>query len=304
MNNNQISFKKNKVYNFFLFLLMSQCFLLSSCELWNFFPTNNTPKIKPLTQINHTIFINGIPVLEYSRNTPEIKPLLIIQHGLTSKKEDVKDMATFFAENGFFVVTPDAANHGEQAGGDRLSTFELVVNTANAFNSVIQHYENNETVDTTKLVIVGFSLGGLATFYHTANGTYTPTAIVAYCATPDFITMINQNAAYLYYNGQPSNDSFVSANENQISQINTYITEKNPYNSLLEINNVQMCLIVGGEDDVVPPTGAETFYNAHTNKDISVKLKKYDDMGHYFTDDGLLYMVDFISELNLINTDY
>ena len=88
--------------------------------------------------------IEDVPVIIYFEDTFDKKPLLILQHGITSKKEEVADLAKYFTKAGYVVVTPDAAGHGEAKNSDKLGIAELIKQTGENFDTVISYFEECE----------------------------------------------------------------------------------------------------------------------------------------------------------------
>jgi len=95
-------------------------------------------------------------------------PCLIMLHGYGGRKEDMKDFAKFAAENGYAIAAIDAQYHGERKQpGKALYSTNLtesrdgVVQTVIDARRTVDYLESRGDVDSTKIGLVGGSMGGI-----------------------------------------------------------------------------------------------------------------------------------------------
>lgn len=235
--------------------------------------------------------IDGVKTLVYFLDDYEKKPIVILQHGLTSKKEDVKDLATAIANAGYVVVTPDAAGHGEMKSKDRVSVVEMAEQTALNFETVLDYFQTSCYADVERIGLAGFSLGGLASFYYTANGEYNPKVVVSLCSTPDFDSLTDTYVAYQFCkNGELSGVK----NEKERDSLEEQIRSKSPYNKLLTDTDTCFFMVCGDADDVVPHEGNIRFYEEGKDVCKDMKLLVKEKQKHEVTEEDLMQMLEYL----------
>lgn len=236
---------------------------------------------------------NTVPVIEYYVDDSSPKCLVILQHGLTSKKEEVADLARGIAENGFYVVTPDAYGHGENYGDPPLSVMEAAAETSANYDKVVSAYEENQYVDTQNFGIVGFSLGGLAAYHYLAYGQEAPKVIGTFCATPRWEDMIGRDVVYETYTIKQT--TYIS-DEKERARIETYIKENSPYKELENLKDTFICMLGGEKDDLIPSEGMEAYYSQMKDVLPNMTLIIYPNIGHEVSIDGLETMIAYFEE--------
>ena len=235
--------------------------------------------------------IDGVKTLVYFLDDYEKKPIVILQHGLTSKKEDVKDLATAIANAGYVVVTPDAAGHGEMKSKDRVSVVEMAEQTALNFETVLDYFRTSCYVDVERIGLAGFSLGGLASFYYTANGNYNPDVVVSLCSTPDFDSLADTYVAYQFCkNGVLSGVK----NEKERKSLEEQIRSNSPYDKLLTDTDTCFFMVCGDADDVVPHEGNIRFYEEGKDVCKDMKLLVKEKQKHEVTEEDLMQMLEYL----------
>lgn len=103
-------------------------------------------------------------------------PVFVLQHGYGADKYDLLQAAEVTAGLGFISILPDAWGHGERfdpSGPNYTSNF-----SADYFITVIRHnvadlvsivatLHDDPTIDTSRIVLGGFSMGGISSIYAT-----------------------------------------------------------------------------------------------------------------------------------------
>lgn len=235
--------------------------------------------------------ISGVPVIIYVADTKEEKPLLILQHGLTSKKEDMKDLAVNLAGLSYVVVTPDAAGHGELESKEELALAELAERTADNFDKLIAFFETSEYVDTKRTGIMGISLGGISAFYHAANGVYQPKVLVSLCATPDYEDLTKSHVVYeVYKNGKEE----VVKDTTKQKELEELIISKSPYKKLLQNKETSFYLLCGQEDETVPHEGNVRFYEEMKDSAKDIVLSVKEKQKHEVTEEDFIKALEYL----------
>lgn len=220
------------------------------------------------------------------------KPFVILQHGLTGNKESFLEFGRQLAKVGYLVVLPDAYAHGDNKD-DELPVLEEAVETAANFETIVEYYQDSSYVDLERLGLIGFSLGGLASYYYTANAAVVPKVVGTFCATPDWETMVGTEASYTTYSNKNTlhKSKYVSDTAKQ-QEIDTFIREHSPYEKLLENDTTHYCILGGAADTVVPTEGENRFYDAHKDA-ADMTLQLYENQGHEATEENMWTMLHY-----------
>ena len=235
--------------------------------------------------------IDGRKTILYFTDSYEQRPLVILQHGLSSRKEDVAEFAAAIAGSGYFVVTPDAAGHGEAKLKEPLSVMDMVVQTAGQFDGIIDYFRESRYVDTDQVGLAGFSLGGLAAFYYTGSCSGNPKVVVSMCSTPDFSDLAGQDAAYtLCMDGNMS----VEQDPEERKKIDEQMRVSSPYGKLLDDTDTCFFMLCGSEDEVVPYEGNVRFFEEMEVSAENIQLTVKEGQGHTITEPDMRQVLEYL----------
>ena len=257
---------------------------------------SNTPAFDSILQgtgnlESKNLNINGVPCILYYTDNYEMRPVMMIQHGLTSKKEDMKDLANAFAQQGYLVVTPDAAAHGELTNQDSYSLAELIQQTSKDFDIVLDYLAKSSYVDMERIGMAGISLGGLSTLHYVKNGSYDPKVVVTMCATPKYEDLAGTTAAYNYM----VNGNLVAETDAAVKvQLDEDLCVESPYEAILTDNQTNYYLLCGDQDDVVPYQGNVELYEAKKASAADMILQVKEGQGHTVTEDDLWEILTYV----------
>lgn len=112
--------------------------------------------------------IGNIPILEVVDDTKiyEPLPLVIYYHGWQTAKELVLTQGRKLAHQGFRVILPDAANHGERKTErspiPSLTFWNSIQSNLFEFSFIVDFFENLG-VTNGKIGVGGVSMGGMTT---------------------------------------------------------------------------------------------------------------------------------------------
>lgn len=236
--------------------------------------------------------IQGIKTILYFTDSYEKRPVVILQHGLSSQKEDVAELAAALADAGYLVVTPDAAGHGEARSGDLLSVMDMAVQTADQFDGILRYLQGSRYADTDRTGLVGFSLGGMAAFYYTGNGSATPGVVVSMCSTPDFADLAGQDAAYTCCR---DGAVFAASGPEEKKEIDEKLREGSPYGKLLDHTGTSYLMICGDADEVIPYEGNVRFFEAMEDSADDIRLTVKEGQGHTVTEEDMRQVIAYLN---------
>lgn len=235
--------------------------------------------------------INGVKADVFFVDNYEEKPLVILQHGLLSSRKDMEPFATTLAQNGYLVVTPDAAGHGENVTTQEMDVMDMVKGTSDSFETVIRYFAESEYVNIERTAVMGFSLGGLTSFYYAANGSYTPKVVVTFCATPQFENLTESKVVYKYYVDGKTGKSM---DQQQQEAMKEKIISMSPYDELLQEQAVKYFLLCGDKDEVVPHEGNVQFYEEMKDVSADMVLIVKEGQNHEIVVEDLQQALDYL----------
>ncbi|MFS0864207.1 esterase [Fredinandcohnia sp. 179-A 10B2 NHS] len=111
-----------------------------------------------------------VPVLHIAQQNimDEKLPVILFVHGFGSAKEHNLHYAYLYAEEGYRVVLPEAAYHGERArditeGEMNFKFWDIVVNEIEELNQIKEELQEKGLIDETRIGLAGTSMGGIVT---------------------------------------------------------------------------------------------------------------------------------------------
>jgi len=124
----------------------------------------------------HFVGENKIPTLWFYHKTKKKKRIIISLHGWTGNKEGMLINCLKMADAGFCSISVDARMHGDRldpefwgkfAENFPRTFFTIVVETAKDISQIVDFLETREDVDSTRIGIMGVSMGGFITLVAT-----------------------------------------------------------------------------------------------------------------------------------------
>ena len=237
-----------------------------------------------------SVVIDGVPcILSYIDNY-EKRPVMIVQHGLTSKKEDLKDLAVTYAKEGYLAISIDAAAHGELKNKEIWTIPKMIQETSRNFDTILSFCLRSDYVDTKRIGMTGVSLGGLAILHYMANGSFNPKMAIVICATPDFSDLAQ---APIKNRCVKNGEYFEEKDEIAIEAIEKELRQISPFDSVLQDEDTLLYLLCGAEDEVVPYEGNVRLVNEKNSEgDIVIRIKE--GQGHSVTEDDLWEILSYV----------
>ncbi len=175
-------------------------------------------------------------------------PLLFLLHGTNSNKINMYSFAKVFADDGYVVVVPDLAGHGEAVTDTPLSMFDIVSKSTEYIDQILEYYEEVEYVDPEHFCVAGNSLGGVTALYYAVHGEREPSCVISFYGTPVWSSIADYATRSLRQNGNsvgfPSKEEKDKARE--------MVIQNSPDGDMETLLRVPILLINGDKDDVMP----------------------------------------------------
>lgn len=232
--------------------------------------------------VNEKKAISTIPVLEvYDADSSSEMPLVIILHGFLGQKEENAEFANSLAQDGYFVVLPDAFLHGEQKKEDyeQISMFkkvgridEIFLKTTDYINDIIAYYGKSRA-NTARIGLIGVSMGGCIIYSYLARqNKINVKAAVPIIATPYWYNHLTQAPIDI---DMPEAGKFI-----KVDLLKT-IKKIEPSNLLNNIKDTPLLMLNGEADRLIPIEDVRKTYTLiKNNYDNSDNIRFIEYRGH------------------------
>lgn len=239
--------------------------------------------------------IGDIPLEEYCAGPSKGKPLVFMTHGYGSFKERMKNFAFQLAEEGYFVVAPDAVAHGERNEPGKYSIVQIVDHSVKDLDFLIEHYMENSDVDAGRFSIVGRSMGGFAAYSYLVNGKYVPRAIAPNISSPDSRDLMNYRLGLSYVENHRIRHLTDPA---EIEQRNRELEKASLFERILKKDKVPIIVQNMRFDFLVGCEASDRLYEAwkDVRKDGSFRYIKPLAFFHYIPDVAKKNVIDFFAK--------
>ena len=245
--------------------------------------------------------INSITATEYFDTSinPDKKPIIICEHGLSGSRADYQTIAQVFADNGYYVLTPDAYLHGDRTEGEALTVVEAAVATSGEIDTLLDYCKELPFVDINRIGLIGFSMGGMVCYDYIAHGSYQIDAACMVCTTPDWEELIGNAVAYSQYvHGETS----MVLTPWGRAGVDRFIRAHSPEQELLSRSTGTDYLIISGKDDTLMPfAGSVDFYTQMKNQGEDVTMQLVEGHGHEVTQEDALDITQFMLQRLVID---
>ena len=247
--------------------------------------------------IINPVSIGNVPILEiYIDDNAYEKPMIILQHGFKNKKEAMIKLGEELANEGFFVIAPDAYAHGER-NESPMSLVEIIVETSQEYDELIEFYQEDNRVNVNELGLSGFSMGGCICFHYAVNGQFQPDVMAPTITTPYFEQLIGTDLGKSIYNSEQGVK--VEENIERIEEINKFIVESSPFSDYVDLLGIDMLIQNGADDKYVTSEGVEKLekvLETLENPDCTVEFISVPNMKHKVNDEMKENIVDFMCQ--------
>ena len=252
-----------------------------------------------------TFSVQEIPVLRMAEADAAGQPVVFFVHGFTGDKSSVLMLGYELAQAGFTTVSFDAPMHGDRydpylgkmlsGEGDYvypietgLDVFfmlhEIIVQAAKDLETLIGYFDAEGTVDTGRIGLTGFSMGGFTTFYAAAHNPRIQAA-VPIAGIPAFADrwrdVVLESSSY-----EKWADAIVAA-EPETRERTAYMARIDPFDRMALFYPKPLMMICGDKDLDAPKHYAVDLYRAlkprYADHPERLRLNVHDDAGHEFT---------------------
>ena len=211
-------------------------------------------------------YISNIPVLSIFPEKGKSRPLVIYLHGYGASKEQGINFGYKMAKSGFFFISFDCLEHGERNDQFNKAKFdsvyppdtgidtyihmhEVIVQTQKDIDNIIDKLQENQKIDTNRIGLTGFSMGGYATFYNAAYNNHIKVAVpiagkgVFKKAWEDIIL---STSTYEQWSAQINNL------KSETEKRTRFMKKNDPYNKIFTFTPNPL-LIINGDQDTDQP---------------------------------------------------
>jgi pimeloyl-ACP methyl ester carboxylesterase len=252
-----------------------------------------------------TYQVSEIPITTMVDELAECQPVVFYLHGLSADKRDGLSLGYRLVEAGCYFVTVDAPMHGERK--DRrlhalmegeadlvyptdtgLDVFflvhEIIVQLAQDVGTLIGHLSEDGRADTSRIGVIGASMGGFASFYLAAHDPRVRAA-VPMIGIPAFAArwadVVLEASAYEQWA-----DAMVAAEE-ETARRNAFMERIDPFRKLEGFFPKPLLMICGDQDLAAPKKYCVDLYRKlkpiYATQPERLSLNIYDDAGHRVT---------------------
>jgi dienelactone hydrolase len=236
-----------------------------------------------MTVLVDSIRIDSVPALEVTTvGAKTALPMAILIHGWTGRKEDVLFLAHLLAVNDFFVVSIDAAGHGERVrekAWDVEAFMNLIHETSQDVNRVIAHYEGDPRVDVQRVGLSGISMGGVITYEYLTHEDKRIRAAVPMIATPDFSSLVQGGNA-----GEIIKMLGLEGQTDAVQAMLGSVQSMQPAQKMSQMVSVPLLMLNGTADPLIDLEGVRRFYQKIKplyRQPEAVQLIEYPGVTHY-----------------------
>lgn len=193
------------------------------------------------------------------------------------KKEEMLSFMSKLAAEGYRVISIDAYGHGERRANNQatsITAMQVVMRLTIDWDTVLAYYKTLSNVSLKNFAMVGFSMGGLATYNQLAFGQYKPTVIAPLIATPDFKSIVEVSGgnnedypdAYCVRTSLPYSETTLTPEQlSELLLLNNNQKSLSPYNTLVnnvDWQNTALLALYSSNDTIVPHSGTVNLQNS------------------------------------------
>jgi dienelactone hydrolase len=226
--------------------------------------------------------IYDISVLEMFKPDDTKKPMIILYHGYLGHKEFILTQAYNLARMDFFVVIPDAYDHGERnLSGNPADFFQTLSNTTGEVNKIIENYNGSEEADIERVGLAGFSMGGCLIFNYLTQEDIRIKAAVTVIGTPDWVSIVKTEEAMKLFK-----TTDIIKNIDEMHQLQKIALQVQPKGRIKSLRGASLLMLNGEEDPIIPLAQVKEFYmklRETCKNENSIVLKTYPGIGHFDT---------------------
>lgn len=206
--------------------------------------------------------VNNIPILSIYQSELTKYPLIFYLHGYGGDREQALDFGYMLAKKGFYYVSIDCKDHGMRKTDNENNKFskvfppdtgldmyvhmhEVIEQSAIDIQSLIEYFKSRGEIDSNKIGVTGFSMGGYASFYISANNPNVKVA-VPIAGKPAFTKAwkdsILSTGTYEQWGKQ------IQEAEKEIAERTEYFQRIDPFDKMSSFSPKPLLVINGDQD--------------------------------------------------------
>jgi alpha-beta hydrolase superfamily lysophospholipase len=242
--------------------------------------------------------VKDIPVLElYRTDEPGKRPMVLLYHGYMGRKEFILPQAYLLAANGFYVVAPDAAGHGERSGTRIIDLLEAITKSEAEINQLLDHFADHETADASRVGLAGYSMGGCITFAYLVGGEKRINAAVPIISTPDWVSIVDGIVSRGMTEELKSYG--IIEKEEDLKEFRNLAEKIQPINYYQEMKDIPLLMLCGEKDELTPAQGVIRLYEKLkplTRNKEALCYRIYPGVGHADTVEMNMEMAEWFKK--------
>ncbi|SFM53308.1 hypothetical protein SAMN03159341_1443 [Paenibacillus sp. 1_12] len=236
--------------------------------------------------------VSDISIMEvFDSENREQKPIIFIFHGASGRTEADLDKAMLLANEGYYVVLIDAYGYGESIDSvyhdeynpnDPMEIFRIYTETSTYINKLVHYYSDDFRVNTSRIGLLGFSMGAHIIYYYLANQRIKNIKVaIPIIGSPNWNPIVGRFIRSIDRFEKLNNDKEIKKYEEQVSKIN-------PYNQLINLKSIYLLIINGTVDPKIDINDIRQFYSdlkPNFDNVEYLQLIEYKEVGHKVTED-------------------
>ncbi len=252
-----------------------------------------------------TFSVGEVPVLRMAEAGAEGQPLVVFVHGFTGDKRSALVLGYELAQAGITTVSFDAPMHGDRYDphlgemldgeaayvypvGTGLDVFfmlhEIIVQAAADLETLIGYLDAEGNVDTGRIGLTGFSMGGFTTFYAAATNPRIQAA-APMAGIPGFAKrwrdVVLESSSYEKWAGA------MAAVEPETRARTSFMARIDPFDGMAGFCPRPLMMICGDKDLDAPKHYSVDLYRAlkprYADHPERLRLNIHDEAGHRLT---------------------
>ena len=192
--------------------------------------------------------IGGQSVLMIENHLRNDEPVVVVSNGINSTKQDSILSGLELSKAGYTAILIDNAGHGNFSVVDNTLFPDLVKLSGEYINTLLKEIKDSSDFDGSKVALLGFSMGGMNSFYQAAFGDIVPYAIVSVNSSPDYIILENADLVYTKY----LNGKIEYVDSADIEKINSLLKTYSPVQNISKLSTIPTLLVNATEDEYFP----------------------------------------------------
>jgi dienelactone hydrolase len=269
----------------------------------------------------HAVQVGRVPCLEIVPSLDGPAPLVFFSHGYESDKRDGIRLAYELAKRGLICVSFDTIWRGDREDGEldpeldldvkglyppeselgtTLAFFQMVRQSGNDLQSLIDHYQQDERVDFERIGLSGYSMGGMVALF---GAGFIPefSAVAAVAGIPGSMELWND----IFTEAKSAHAAELKLKSLEVTSKDwaDYIRDMDPTTRLLDYPEKPLLLMAGDQDPLSQKKYhlglyqyLEPYYQHFPER---LRLRLIEGIDHQFTAKMMIEVAEWFAEVYL-----